>query len=137
MAIRAARAARELGIGSAAVFSHEDRSALHRQAADEAYQVGEAGHPVRSYLDTDALLGIPRASGADAVYSGYGFLSESAVFAQAVVDAGLTRVGPSPETLGRRASERLLQAAPFEAHGRLTIQPRSELDRPGPSREAI
>jgi pyruvate carboxylase len=99
VAIRAARAARELGVGSVAVFSHEDRSALHRQSADEAYQVGEPGHPVRSYLDIDALIAIARTAGADAVYPGYGFLSESAVFAQAVVDAGLTWVGPSPATL--------------------------------------
>ncbi|MBI1351370.1 MAG: pyruvate carboxylase [Actinomycetales bacterium] len=99
IAIRAARAARELGVGSVAVFSHEDRSALHRQSADAAYQVGEPGHPVRSYLDIDALIGIARSAGADAVYPGYGFLSESAVFAQAVEDAGLTWVGPSPATL--------------------------------------
>ena len=99
IAIRAARAARELGVSSVAVFSYEDRSALHRQVADEAYQIGEPGHPVRSYLDIDALIGIARTAGADAVYPGYGFLSESAVFAQAVVDAGLTWVGPSPATL--------------------------------------
>ena len=99
IAIRAARAAREFGVASVAVYSHEDRSALHRQVADEAYQIGVAGHPVRSYLDIDALIAIARKSGADAVYPGYGFLSESAVFAQAVVDAGLTWVGPSPATL--------------------------------------
>ncbi|HAN70775.1 MAG TPA: pyruvate carboxylase, partial [Actinobacteria bacterium] len=99
IAIRAARAAREFGVGSVAVFSHEDRSALHRQSADAAYQVGEPGHPVRSYLDIDALIAIAHTSGADGVYPGYGFLSESAVFAQAVVDAGLTWVGPSPATL--------------------------------------
>ncbi len=99
IAIRAARAACELGVGSVAVFSHEDRLALHRQSADAAFQVGGRGHPVRSYLDIDALIGIARTAGADAVYPGYGFLSESAVFAQAVVDAGLTWVGPSPATL--------------------------------------
>jgi pyruvate carboxylase len=99
IAIRAARAARELAVSSVAVFSHEDRSALHRQVADEAYQIGESGHPVRSYLDIDALIEIARRSGADAIYPGYGFLSESAVFAQAVVNAGLTWVGPSPATL--------------------------------------
>jgi pyruvate carboxylase len=99
IAIRAARAAREFGVASVAVYSHEDRSALHRQVADEAYQIGVAGHPVRSYLDIEALIAIAHRSGADAVYPGYGFLSESAVFAQAVVDAGLTWVGPSPATL--------------------------------------
>jgi len=99
IAIRAARAARELGITSVAIYSAEDRSALHRLIADEAYQIGEAGHPVRTYLDIPAIIDIALRSGADAVYPGYGFLSESAVFAQAVIDAGLTWVGPTPETL--------------------------------------
>jgi pyruvate carboxylase len=99
IAIRAARAARELGITSVAVYSAEDRSALHRLIADEAYQLGEAGHPVRTYLDIPAIIDVARESGADAVYPGYGFLSESAVFAQAVIDAGLTWVGPTPATL--------------------------------------
>ena len=99
IAIRAARAARELGITSVAVYSAEDRSALHRLIADEAYQIGEAGHPVRTYLDIPAIIEVARRSGADAVYPGYGFLSESAVFAQAVIDAGLTWVGPTPATL--------------------------------------
>ena len=99
IAIRAARAARELGITSVAMYSAEDRSALHRLIADEAYQIGEAGHPVRTYLDIPAIIAIAHQSGADAVYPGYGFLSESAVFAQAVIDAGLTWVGPTPETL--------------------------------------
>lgn len=99
IAIRAARAARELGIASATIYSAEDRSALHRLIADEAYQIGEAGHPVRTYLDIPAIIEIAHRSGADAVYPGYGFLSESAVFAQAVIDAGLTWVGPTPETL--------------------------------------
>ncbi len=99
IAIRAARAARELGVRTVAVYSHEDRSALHRQVSEEAYQIGSPGHPVRSYLDIDGLIAIAKASGADAIYPGYGFLSESAVFAQAVRDADLTWVGPSPTTL--------------------------------------
>ena len=99
IAIRAARAARELGITSVAIYSAEDRSALHRLIADEAYQIGEAGHPVRTYLDIPKIIEIAHRSGADAVYPGYGFLSESAVFAQAVIDAGLIWVGPTPETL--------------------------------------
>ena len=98
IAIRAARAARELGITSVAIYSAEDRSALHRLIADEAYQIGEAGHPVRTYLDIPAIIDTAVRAGADAVYPGYGFLSESAVFAQAVIDAGLTWVGPTPET---------------------------------------
>ncbi len=114
IAIRAARAARELGVTSVAIYSAEDRSALHRLIADEAYQIGEAGHPVRTYLDVPAIIEVARQSGADAVYPGYGFLSESAVFAQAVIDAGLTWVGPTPATLiltgdkvrGRESAER-------------------------------
>lgn len=99
IAIRAARAIRELGLRSVAIYSAEDRSALHRLIADEAYQIGEAGHPVRNYLEIPAIIDIALRSGSDAIYPGYGFLSESAVFAQAVVDAGLTWVGPSPATL--------------------------------------
>ncbi len=99
IAIRAARAARELGIRSVAVYSAEDRKALHRLLADEAYQIGLPGHPVRSYLDIDEIVATALRVGADAVYPGYGFLSESVPFAQAVIDAGLTWVGPSPETL--------------------------------------
>lgn len=99
IAIRAARAAREMGIPSVAVYAHEDRSALHRQIANEAYQIGEQGHPVRSYLDVEAVIDIAARSGADAVYPGYGFLSESSDFARRVVHAGLSWVGPTPETL--------------------------------------
>ncbi len=75
IAIRAARAARELGVTSVAMYSAEDRSGLHRLIADEAYQIGEAGHPVRTYLDIPKIIEIAHRSGADAVYPGYGFLS--------------------------------------------------------------
>ena len=114
IAIRAARAARELGVTSVAVYAPEDRSALHRLIADRAYEIGEPGHPVRSYLDIPTLVATAVEAGADAVYPGYGFLSESAPFAEACRDAGLTFVGPSPETLrvagdkvqGRLAAQR-------------------------------
>ena len=99
ISIRAARAAREIGLQSVAIYSAEDRNSLHRQIADEAYQIGEAGHPVRAYLDIEGIVQTALETGADAVYPGYGFLSESATFAQAVIDAGLTWIGPSPETL--------------------------------------
>ncbi len=99
IAIRAARAARELGVTSIAVYAPEDRSALHRLIADHAYELGEPGHPVRTYLDIEALVAVALESGADSVYPGYGFLSESAPFAQACADAGLTFVGPRPQTL--------------------------------------
>jgi pyruvate carboxylase len=99
IAIRAARAAREMGVTSVAVYAPEDRSALHRLISDRAYEIGKPGHPVRSYLDIDTLIAVAREAGADAVYPGYGFLSESAPFAQACLDAGLTFVGPPPQTL--------------------------------------
>ncbi len=91
------RAARESGVASVAVYSYEDRSALHRQVADEAHQIGEPQHPGRSYLAIEELIEIAVRSGV--VYPECGFLSESAVFAQAVVDADLTLVGPSTGTL--------------------------------------
>lgn len=99
IAIRAARAAREMDVTSVAVYAPEDRSALHRLIADRAYEIGEPGHPVRSYLDIDTLIATALEADADAVYPGYGFLSESAPFAQACLDAGLTFVGPTPATL--------------------------------------
>src|SRR5690625_7715807 len=77
IAIRAFRAAYESGLSTVAVFPHEDRNSLHRTKADEAYQIGEPGHPVRAYLDVDAIVEIARKAGADAIYPGYGFLSEN------------------------------------------------------------
>ena len=73
IAIRAARAARELGATSVAVYAPEDRSALHRVIADRAYEIGKPGHPVRSYLDIAELLSVAAEAGADAIYPGYGF----------------------------------------------------------------
>src|SRR5918997_329268 len=86
IAIRAFRAAYELGVTTVAVFAHEDRSSLHRSKADEAYQIGEPGHPVRAYLAVDEVIRAARESGADAVYPGYGFLSENPDLAQACQD---------------------------------------------------
>jgi pyruvate carboxylase len=99
IAIRAFRAATELGIRTVAVYTREDRDSLHRLKADEAYQIGEPGHPVRAYLDPEEIVRTAVAVGADAIYPGYGFLSESTVFAQACADAGVTFVGPPPEVL--------------------------------------
>src|SRR3954453_7093231 len=99
IAIRAFRAAYELGIASVAVFPYEDRNSVHRQKADEAYQIGERGHPVRAYLDVDEIVRAALASGADAVYPGYGFLSENPGLAQACAAAGLTFVGPPASVL--------------------------------------
>src|SRR3954464_8350924 len=89
IATRVFRTAHELGIRNVAVYSHEDRFALHRFKADEAYRVGKTGEPIRAYLDIAGLVALAREVGADAVHPGYGFLSENADFAAAVRAAGL------------------------------------------------
>ncbi len=99
IAIRAFRAAYELGVDSVAVYPYEDRNSVHRQKADEAYQIGELGHPVRAYLDVEEIVRAARDSGADAVYPGYGFLSENPQLAQALADAGITFIGPPADVL--------------------------------------
>ncbi len=99
IAIRAFRAAYELGISTVAVFPYEDRNSLHRAKADESYQIGEPGHPVRAYLSVDEIIAAARRSGADAVYPGYGFLSENPELAAACERAGVTFVGPPAEVL--------------------------------------
>ena len=99
IAVRVFRAAHELGLRTVAVYTPEDATALHRTKAHEAYEIGEPGHPVRGYLDIEALLGIARLAGADAIHPGYGFLSESAALAEACVTAGITFVGPPPPVL--------------------------------------
>ncbi len=99
IAIRAFRAAHQLDIGTVAIHTFEDRNSLHRLKADEAYQIGEPGHPVRAYLDPAAIVAAAKEAGADAIYPGYGFLSESPDFAEACIQAGLTFVGPSVRAL--------------------------------------
>ena len=99
IAIRAFRAAYELGARTVAVFPHEDRGSEHRLKADEAYEIGERGHPVRAYLDPDAIVAVAVRAGADAVYPGYGFLSENPALAEACANAGITFVGPPAEIL--------------------------------------
>ncbi|NMO04106.1 acetyl-CoA carboxylase biotin carboxylase subunit [Gordonia sp. TBRC 11910] len=98
IAVRIARAARELGIATVAIYSDADERAEHVRVADEAVLVGPAPAPA-SYLNVDAVIGAIRSSGADAVHPGYGFLSENADFAQAVIDAGATWVGPAPQAI--------------------------------------
>ena len=99
IAIRAFRAAYELGIGTVAVYPFEDRNSVHRLKADESYQIGEQGHPVRAYLSVDEIVSRAQACGADAVYPGYGFLSENPELAAACDAAGITFVGPSARVL--------------------------------------
>jgi len=95
IAIRAFRAAYEMGIGTVAVYPYEDRNSLHRLKADESYQIGDIGHPVRAYLSVDEIVGTALACGADAVYPGYGFLSENPELAAACAASGITFVGPN------------------------------------------
>src|SRR3954464_4012284 len=99
IAIRVFRTATELGIRTVAVYSHEDRFALHRFKADEAYRVGQPGQPIRAYLDIPTLVALAREHDVDAVHPGYGFLAENAAFARACRDAGLVCVGPRPDVL--------------------------------------
>ena len=129
IAIRAFRAATQLGIRTVAILPvEEERSgALHRIKADEAYVIGEEGRPVRAYLDHEAIVATAVEVGADAIYPGYGFLSESPALAYACAAAGVTFVGPSAEVLrltgnkmrARRAAEEaglpvLAQSAPVD-----------------------
>ena len=99
IAIRAFRAAYELGVKTVAVFPFEDRNSLHRLKADEAYEIGEPGHPVRAYLDVSEIIRVAVESGADAIYPGYGFLSENPELAEAAAAAGITFIGPGSHVL--------------------------------------
>ncbi|GAA2739078.1 pyruvate carboxylase [Pedococcus aerophilus] len=99
IAVRAFRAATELGAKTVAVFPHEDRKSEHVLKADEAYEIGEAGHPVRAYLDPEGIVRTAVEAGADAVYPGYGFLSENPDLAEACAAAGVTFVGPPASVL--------------------------------------
>ena len=99
IAIRAFRAAYELGAQTVAVFPYEDRNSLHRLKADEAYQIGERGHPVRAYLDVSEIIRVAKDCGADAIYPGYGFLSENPHLAEAATLAGITFIGPGQKVL--------------------------------------
>ena len=112
IAVRVARACKDHGLKSIAVYSDEDRNALHVQAADDAYSLdGITG--AQTYLNIEKIIAVAKKAGADAVHPGYGFLSENADFARAVIKAGLVWIGPSPEAitaLGDKVSARKIAA---------------------------
>ena len=114
IAVRIARACRDAGISSVAVYADPDRDALHVRVADEAFALG-GSTPGESYLDAEKILAVAAQAGADAVHPGYGFLAENAGFAQAVLDAGLTWIGPPPsaiDSLGDKVKARHLAERP-------------------------
>ena len=115
IAIRAFRAAYEMGIGTVAVFPYEDRNSLHRLKADESYQIGDIGHPVRAYLSVDEIVATAQAAGADAIYPGYGFLSENPELAAAGAAAGITFIGPDAGILELTGNKARAIAAAREA----------------------
>ncbi len=115
IAIRAFRAAYELGVGTVAVYPYEDRNSQHRLKADESYQIGDIGHPVHAYLSVDEIVATARRAGADAIYPGYGFLSENPDLAAACAAAGISFVGPSAEVLELAGNKSRAIAAAREA----------------------
>lgn len=115
IAIRAFRAAYELGCETVAVFPYEDRNSLHRQKADEAYQIGELGHPVRAYLDVSEIIRVAKLSGADAIYPGYGFLSENPELARAAEVEGITFIGPTSAVLESAGNKVAAKKSAIEA----------------------
>ncbi|MEY3994829.1 MAG: hypothetical protein RL690_225, partial [Actinomycetota bacterium] len=112
IAVRVIRACKDHGLESVAVYSEEDRNAIHSQMADTAYSL-HGTTATETYLNIEKLIGVAKQSGADAVHPGYGFLSENANFAQAVIDAGLIWIGPPPaaiRVLGDKVSARKIAA---------------------------
>ena len=114
IAIRVFRAANELGLKTVACYAEEDKLALHRFKADEAYLIGKGKGPVEAYLQIDEYIRVARISGADAIHPGYGLLSESPEFADACEDAGIIFIGPRPQTmrdLGNKVAARNMAIA--------------------------
>ena len=115
IAIRIMRAATELGLRTATIYSHEDRLSLHRFKADEAYEIGGGKGPVAAYLDIEGIVALAKERDVEAIHPGYGFLSENSGFARACAAAGITFIGPTPELLDKlgdkTAAKRLAQEA--------------------------
>ncbi len=139
IAVRAFRAATELGAGTVAVFPYEDRYAEYRLKADESYEIGEHGHPVRAYLDIPGIIAAAKHAGADAIYPGYGFLSENPDLAQACERAGITFIGPTQAVLELTGNKARAIAAAREA-GLPTLrgsEPSGDIDTLVAAAEAI
>ncbi|MGD9531247.1 pyruvate carboxylase, partial [Pseudonocardia sp.] len=115
IAIRAFRACAELGASTVAIYPYEDRNSLHRAKADWSYRIGEPGHPVRAYLSVPEVIRAAKLAGADAVYPGYGFLSENPELAEACDEAGITFVGPPARVLHLTGNKARAIAAAREA----------------------
>src|ERR1700692_160672 len=115
IAIRILRAANELGLLTVAIYSQEDRFALHRFKPGEAYMIGQGKGPVEAYLDVEGIVSIAKEKGVDAIHPGYGFLSENPALPRACERAGITFIGPSAELLDllgdKTAARRLAQRA--------------------------
>src|SRR5205085_1812806 len=128
IAIRVFRAATELGLGTVAIYTYEDRFALHRFKSDESYLIGppEGGEPVRGYLNIENIIAVAKQHNVDAIHPGYGFLSENAALARACEENDVIFIGPSPKLLemfgDKTAAKRIADSAkvptiPGTAHG--------------------
>ena len=131
IAVRAFRAAFETGASTVAVYPREDRNSFHRAFADEAVRIGTEGQPVKAYLDIDEIIRAAKKSGADAVYPGYGFLSERADLSRACAEAGIKFIGPTPSTL-ELTGDKAAAVAAAQAAGLPTLQdsePSDDVDK--------